>query len=259
MRRAKAFTLVELLVVIAIIALLLTILVPSLGRVKEIVIRMMCQVNMHHMAVGLTVYAKDYGHYPGHVDKALGTDATAVWPSRIRGYLGNRDIFWCPAREQGFKWQEIIRSPGGRYATAELVKRWGYKLGERMLTVDEVPFSYGYNDWGRYNVQTPQCGLGGDLWLNDSRELPTGLVVSPGAMIALGESTVDGSWDYNIDPTNEREYPSNIHMEGSSNVAFCDGTARWYSQADLVDVNTGTDKGRTMSKLWNNHNQWQRR
>jgi len=258
MRHAKAFTLVELLVVIAIIALLVAIIVPSLGRAKELVITAMCQANLHHITIGLATYVKDNGYYPGHVDSAAGTGATAVWPSRIRGYLENRDLFWCPAREEGFKWQEIIRSPGGRYATAELVKRWGYKLGERMLNVHEVPFSYGYNDWGRYNVGIPQCGLGGDLWRSDSLELPAGLVVSPGAMIAIGETTVDGSWDYNIDPTNPREYPSNIHTKGS-NVAFCDGTARWYSQADLVNVHTGIEEGRTMSKLWNNHNQWERR
>ena len=45
-RRARAFTLVELLTVISIIALLVTMLLPYLGRARELVYRTRCQANL---------------------------------------------------------------------------------------------------------------------------------------------------------------------------------------------------------------------
>ena len=50
MTKRKGFTLVELLVVISIIALLVSILMPSLSKAKELAYRMKCSTN--HSAVG---------------------------------------------------------------------------------------------------------------------------------------------------------------------------------------------------------------
>jgi len=55
-RRASAFTLVELMVVIAIIALLVSILVPSLAEVKELARRTICQTNLHALGRGWELY-----------------------------------------------------------------------------------------------------------------------------------------------------------------------------------------------------------
>lgn len=57
MRITKGFTLIELLVVIAIIALLLSILSPSLTRVKMQARRTMCRSNLHQWALGVLSYA----------------------------------------------------------------------------------------------------------------------------------------------------------------------------------------------------------
>ena len=54
-----AFTLIELLVVIAIIALLVSILVPSLVRAKEMARRAMCSGNQHNVNQGICLYAED--------------------------------------------------------------------------------------------------------------------------------------------------------------------------------------------------------
>ena len=59
MRRQGGFTLIELLVVIAIIALLVSILVPSLSLAKDLARRVICGSNLHHLAIALHTYAME--------------------------------------------------------------------------------------------------------------------------------------------------------------------------------------------------------
>jgi prepilin-type N-terminal cleavage/methylation domain-containing protein len=54
-----AFTLIELLVVIAIVALLLSILMPSLKNAKDMANKVMCANNMRAIGVGLMLYEQD--------------------------------------------------------------------------------------------------------------------------------------------------------------------------------------------------------
>jgi prepilin-type N-terminal cleavage/methylation domain-containing protein len=55
----SGFTLIELLVVVAIIALLISILLPSLARARELAKRTACAANMSGMGKGLHTYAND--------------------------------------------------------------------------------------------------------------------------------------------------------------------------------------------------------
>jgi prepilin-type N-terminal cleavage/methylation domain-containing protein/prepilin-type processing-associated H-X9-DG protein len=58
-RKNRAFTLIELLVVIAIIALLLSILVPSLGRAKEYARYVICKSNLRQYGSAVNAYLAD--------------------------------------------------------------------------------------------------------------------------------------------------------------------------------------------------------
>jgi len=59
MNKKKGFTLIELLVVVAIIALLIAILLPSLGRAREMARRSACASNMKQIGLALNTYASE--------------------------------------------------------------------------------------------------------------------------------------------------------------------------------------------------------
>ena len=59
-RKRKGFTLVELLVVIAIIAMLMSILMPALAKVKAIAQRLVCGTNLSGIGKAMAMYATEY-------------------------------------------------------------------------------------------------------------------------------------------------------------------------------------------------------
>lgn len=61
--RFRAFTLIELLVVVSIIALLVSILLPALGRAREQTHLVVCQVRLKQLGLGLTMYSQDNEDY----------------------------------------------------------------------------------------------------------------------------------------------------------------------------------------------------
>src|SRR5437016_5753758 len=79
--RKTGFTLVELLVVIGIIALLISILLPSLNRARETANRVKCGSNMRQIGQAVLLYANENkGNYPRTIyDPAVGINASSTW------------------------------------------------------------------------------------------------------------------------------------------------------------------------------------
>jgi prepilin-type N-terminal cleavage/methylation domain-containing protein len=74
--KRKGFTLIELLVVVAIIALLISILLPSLSRARELAKRAVCASNLRGIGQGLHIYANDNTEWlPAHFFRIVSYDA----------------------------------------------------------------------------------------------------------------------------------------------------------------------------------------
>ncbi len=115
----KGFTLIELLVVIAIIALLMSIVLPALSKVKESAKRVICGTHIRSVATGLYAYANSHDDLlPEPYTAVVGGIKTVLpWRSVVAfdgnhddptpeqlgvlyrsGYIDDAEVFYCPSQ-----------------------------------------------------------------------------------------------------------------------------------------------------------------
>jgi prepilin-type N-terminal cleavage/methylation domain-containing protein/prepilin-type processing-associated H-X9-DG protein len=98
-RHARGFTLVELLVVITIIAMLMALLVPVVGRVREMARRTQCLNNQSEIGKALTLYTTTYNDMmPPYLSISQqdpnnnGNVYLFGWAQSMMGQLGRADL-----------------------------------------------------------------------------------------------------------------------------------------------------------------------
>jgi len=99
-----AFTLVELLVIMAIIAILATLLLPSLGRAQESSRSASCQGNLHQIGLALQMYVDgNANHMPVMYDFSAANPSTngATIDVVLAPQLGSPQVLRCPSDNAG--------------------------------------------------------------------------------------------------------------------------------------------------------------
>ncbi len=140
----KAFTLIELLVVIAIIAILLAIVVPALGKAKELAKNIICKNHVKQQCMGTILYAEENGGRVPTTNSGYWFWDVSFWATNEISREAGIDykVFFCPSNR-------LKKSEDARYWQYSWVYSWGVNLmqpqqlrNESVLTPDQQRAQY---------------------------------------------------------------------------------------------------------------------
>ncbi len=178
-RPSFGFTVIELLVVIAVIAVLASLLLPSLTGAKRAAENVQCKSNLHQILLGLQMYVDDvksYPHWssvnnPNLAPTRTPDDPTVWWFDAIEPYTRSRwtdGLYRCPAYTG-------VTADFDRYSNLTASGSYGYNW-------------IGCKPFDMRPLGSPPLGLG-------PIQLPRvhvteSMVMAPSDMIAIGDANL---------------------------------------------------------------------
>ena len=156
----KAFTLIELLVIIAIIGLILALLFPALGAVREEARRAQCMNNLRQIGMAMTMYLDEHEfRFPTML---LSTGAAGGWYRNLEPYIDDRELFKCPSYKphQYIDWNHFSYGYNTLGLTEDL---WAIDGGK---DINEV-------------VSPSHCIMVADSWVNVFTDMTVIFVIKP--------------------------------------------------------------------------------
>ena len=217
----RAFTLIELLVVITIIALLLSILIPALGKARSLTKRIVCKNNLRQIGLAMRLYlggnddfypsCDPYDPLPNGFWLWMGRG----WRSFVEPYLGgnidvkNPSVLFCPEDQAE---PEKYESTSYSYSMAF------YHSPEQINNMDSPSYTCGN---GPFVESVPQQSVN---------------VAKPSEKIIIGE------WNSNHLRVVEQGwygYDGWWCWDGSRNYLFADGSVDFIEATDIAPARDG--------------------
>ena len=238
-RQTKGFTLVELLVVIGIIALLISILLPSLNKARETANRAKCASNLHQIGLAILLYQQDNQQLYPRTQQSVNDAPVPTWGTGLTAPAATADpfvasanvtnndvsaslflllrneqigseVFICPS-SSAEKWDF-----GGGANTAQNWVNWNAQAGiiKNLSYSYQNPFASTTSVTYGWNLRNPDSTYAIASDINPGRTVPNGsfnpatvLTNSPNSVMRQGNST--------------------NHDQDGQNVLFGDGHADW--------------------------------
>lgn len=269
MKKQRGFTLIELLVVIAIIALLMSILMPALAKVKKEAKSIMCRTKVRTWANAFRMYADDnngYFPYPSMGATTYPFSFQHGWWPVMRPYFKDYDMLLCPVATkidgEGAKQPFVANTYGDvNPMEIELVpplwmqtnKKWRYSY-----SVSFWIFSMPGDMSSRFGGGSAHPDTEGWRWKRMDN------IKGADNVPVVGDGTGGGNRPIHTDLANEIENVFDdashmgqrcFHRHGcANNNAFADGSARLVGNKELwrlrwhrqFDITAGPIEG----KLW---------
>ena len=158
----KGFTLIELLVVIAIIALLMSIMMPALAKVKDLANSVVCLSNIKQWCIVFALYVElNNGNFCADYPTGPEDLGGHAWPDALQPLYNNRDprMPITQAEEKDLRFCPVAKKPAARERQQAFIA-WS-REDELDPTIKQPYGSYGLNSWASNPPSgTRDLGLG---------------------------------------------------------------------------------------------------
>jgi prepilin-type N-terminal cleavage/methylation domain-containing protein/prepilin-type processing-associated H-X9-DG protein len=248
----RAFTLIELLVVIAIIAILASLLLPTLATAKMKATGAACLSNQRQLILAFIMYSDD--------------NADVMPGPSFNGFSMIGGGYWggpTPGIRPGMTEQQAIDSVARGFSYGPLWKycnnAGAYHCPGDLRFRRQHPGILG-STWA-YDSYSKADGMNGQMWLAGTQNiLKLGSVPKPGTAIVFAEEADSrdynrGTWAFNPGPTpdacNWVDSPASFHNK-SSTFNFADGHAeshKWL-EATTIAAASAAGEGRGTPFYW---------